>query len=133
MGDDDPTTVIKMLNGLTSTTDNFRRNSNVSLRLSGAGMNPPISLSIDGDRRLSSSTNKFKRTSGIPLNEGHSSSTTSFYVDDSTPPKRRKPSETRESSFLNTTDSEPAPSSPWEWRRLKGEVNCYFIDSIDEC
>jgi len=39
-------------------------------------------------------------------------------------PKRRKLDES-DTSVLNKTQSSSVPGSPWEWRRLKGEVKHY--------
>jgi len=37
-------------------------------------------------------------------------------------PKRQKLDES-DTSIIDKTQSDSAPSSPWEWRRMKGEVN----------
>lgn len=37
-------------------------------------------------------------------------------------PKRQKLDES-DSSIINKTQSDSVPGSPWEWRRMKGEVN----------
>ncbi|XP_043267547.1 mitotic spindle assembly checkpoint protein MAD1 [Venturia canescens] len=98
MNEMDPTGVIQMINDLKSTSANFRRNSGTSVRLSGTG---------------------------IPL--GFLSEETEC----ETPPKRKRLDESGGFSISKNSDGynlssrtggETGPTSPWEWRRLKGEV-----------
>lgn len=41
-------------------------------------------------------------------------------------PKRRRIDDS-DSSALNKSETEIAPGSPWEWRRLKGEVRIFQL------
>ncbi|KAK0172583.1 hypothetical protein PV328_005884 [Microctonus aethiopoides] len=123
MGDKDPTTIIKMLNDLTSTSDGYRRNSNASLRLSGTGITPPLSMGWKNDDGLTGSTinkkcNEFSRihTTDEHINSGIS------HGESETPSKRIKLSETRQSLSLSCNETDNVPGSPFEWRRLKGEI-----------
>ncbi|XP_011297899.1 mitotic spindle assembly checkpoint protein MAD1 [Fopius arisanus] len=99
--DDDATTVIKMLQALKSET--CRRNSGVSLRLSNAG----LSMSNLGPAPEDKSSNP--RESKSPENN-------------SSPLKRRRLDSTHSSTFNLSSTSDSTPGTPWEWRRLKGEL-----------
>ncbi|CAG5102106.1 Similar to MAD1L1: Mitotic spindle assembly checkpoint protein MAD1 (Homo sapiens) [Cotesia congregata] len=124
MNDQDPTTVIKMLNDLKSTTESYRRNSGVALRLSGAGFTTPLPTSTldTGDRlRVPPSFPSTSGNTGLPLSEDNTSSVTvSSHNDEQTPPKRKRTHDMSD-SFSNSI-AESAPASPWEWRRLRAEV-----------
>nr|XP_050858169.1 mitotic spindle assembly checkpoint protein MAD1-like isoform X2 [Vespula vulgaris]XP_050858170.1 mitotic spindle assembly checkpoint protein MAD1-like isoform X2 [Vespula vulgaris] len=90
MDDKDPTSVIKMIKDLRSGSEAYRRNSGVSVRLSGTAYNPPM----------------FNNSDACSIS-----------------PKRQKLDDTAASnSISNKSDNDPMPGSPWEWRRLKGEV-----------
>ncbi|XP_057330700.1 mitotic spindle assembly checkpoint protein MAD1 isoform X1 [Microplitis mediator] len=124
MNEEDPTAVIKMLNDLKSTTENYRRNSGVSLRLSGAGFTTPLSTNTldSGDRlRVTSNFTSTSSNPGLLLSEANASSSTVLSHDDEqTPPKRKRTNDMRES--LGNNPGEAVPGSPWEWRRLRAEV-----------
>lgn len=94
MEDEDPTCVVKMIKDLRSGSGGFRRNSLISssLRLSSASAVPSSLIVGDNDDE-----ENFKRTPKRPR------------IDDS-------------SITLNKSGIENALGSPWEWRRLKGEV-----------
>lgn len=96
MDDDDPTCVVRMIKDLRSAPSGYRRDSRMSsgLRLSSAGSSsiPSEPIVCDDD-----DDNGSKRT-----------------------PKRARLDESKAS--LNRSSLDGVPSSPWEWRRLKGEV-----------
>ncbi|XP_034935395.1 mitotic spindle assembly checkpoint protein MAD1 [Chelonus insularis] len=86
MSNEDPTTVLKMLNELKSSTNSHLCYNSLPSQYSRTKVSSPIS----------------------------------FMEDKNTPPKRKKVDSIDEKmSFI---DSESAPGSPWEWRRLRGEV-----------
>lgn len=126
MGDEDATSVIRMLNSFRRSTEN--RNSAPSLRVSTSGITPPLSMSMYNDSSLatpssfrknsvSSSSSSMNHTNDI-----HSSVTKSFIdCNEGTPTKRQK-LDTKNASNLNISESNTiVPTSPWEWRRLKSE------------
>ncbi|KAF7997150.1 hypothetical protein HCN44_005427 [Aphidius gifuensis] len=120
MGDEDATSVIRMLNSFRRSTEN--RNSAPSLRVSTSGITPPLSMSMYNDSSLATPSSFRKNsisssTSMNHTNDIHSSVTKSFIdYNECTPPKRQK-LDTKNTSESNTN----VPTSPWEWRRLKSE------------
>ena len=88
MDDNDPTSIIKMIKDLKSS--NYRRNSGVSVRLSGSGIIP------------------------MSLRDDESNSTT--------PPKRKRLDSSTNSTLNKTSGDTSVPGSPFEWRRMKGEL-----------
>ncbi|XP_046747648.1 mitotic spindle assembly checkpoint protein MAD1 [Diprion similis] len=93
MGDDDPTCVVKMIKDLRSGSGGYQRNSLTSSGLRLSSASYIPSSSIIGDIDSDDS----KRT-----------------------PKRPRLDETNTS--LNRSSLDGVPGSPWEWRRLRGEV-----------
>ncbi|XP_015119253.1 mitotic spindle assembly checkpoint protein MAD1 [Diachasma alloeum] len=106
MDDNDSTTVIKMLQDLKS--ENYRRNSGVSLRLSNAGLSMSALPPPPEDKHPSSIRRSVDKS---PLTE-----------DSATPLKRRRLDSTLSSTFNLSSISDSAPGTPWEWRRLKAEL-----------
>lgn len=90
MDDKDPTSVIKMIKDLRSGSEGYRRNSGVSVRLSGTTYNPPIFNNSD--------------------------------ICNVSPKRPRLDESSTSNSTFNKSENESVPGSPWEWRRLKGEV-----------
>lgn len=99
MDNSDPTGVIQMINDLKSASTNFRRNSGASVRLSGTGI-PLTLLSEESECETPPKRKRLDELGGFSMsrNSDGGSFTTS------------------------RTGGETGPASPWEWRRLKGEV-----------
>ena len=73
---------------------------------------------------LRSGTEAYRRSSGIPLRlSGDTPQAKSFRDEQS----RVTPKRPRLDESENSTLSESVPKSPWEWRRLKGEVKLIKI------
>ncbi|KAK2582197.1 hypothetical protein KPH14_004550 [Odynerus spinipes] len=90
MDNKDPTSVIKMIKDLRSGSEGYRRNSGLSVRLSGTTYTPSM----------------FNNSDACNIS----------------PKRPRLDDSTTSNSTLNKSESDPVPGSPWEWRRLKGEV-----------
>lgn len=71
---------------------------------------------------LRKSTGSYSQSTGVPFS-GISYATPIFNKNDEdiVSPKRAKLDEPA-ASAVNQNQSDSVPSSPWEWRRLKGEV-----------
>lgn len=78
---------------------------------------------IEMIKDLRSGSEAFKRTSGVSLRFSGTAYNQTFGDNESCniSPKRPRLDDSNNSS-LNRTESDVAPGSPWEWRRLKGEV-----------
>lgn len=73
---------------------------------------------------LRSGAESYRRSTGIPVRVPGTSYIRSKFneSDDSIiSPKRQKLDES-DTSTINKTQSDSVPGSPWEWRRMKGEV-----------
>lgn len=74
---------------------------------------------------LRSGTDSYRKSIGASLRfSGAGYIRTKFNENDDSviSPKRQKLDES-DTSIINQTQSDSAPGSPWEWRRMKGEVN----------
>jgi len=85
---------------------------------------PPTSI-INMIKDLRSGAESYRRSAGVPVRfsgTGYISSKFNESSDDSiTSPKRPRIDES-DTSLNNKTQSDSVPGSPWEWRRMKGEV-----------
>lgn len=73
---------------------------------------------------LRSGAESYRRSVNLPLlysGTGYISSKFNENDDSAISPKRLKLDDS-ETSAINKTQSDFVPGSPWEWRRLKGEV-----------
>lgn len=84
----------------------------------------PTSI-INMIKDLRSGTESYRKSIGVPVRfsgTGYISSKFNESSDDSiTSPKRPRIDES-DTSMSSKTQSDSVPGSPWEWRRLKGEV-----------
>lgn len=94
MADQRPTSVSKMIKDLRSETEAYRRSS--------------------------SSSNSFPLRRDSQL---HRASTSKQEESLHETPKRPKLDDTAVNGSLNKSDAESVPGSPWEWRKMKGEVS----------
>jgi len=85
----------------------------------------PTSI-INMIKDLRSGAESYRRSVGIRFSgTGYVSSKFNESSDDSiTSPKRLRLDES-DTSISNKTQSDSVPGSPWEWRRMKGEVRVY--------
>lgn len=68
---------------------------------------------------LRSGTEAYRRSSGIPLRLSGDPPLTKIFRDEES---RASPKRPKLDESANSTSSELVLKSPWEWRRLKGEV-----------
>jgi len=84
----------------------------------------PTSI-INMIKDLRSGAESYRRSVGVPVRfsgTGYIASKFNESSDDSiTSPKRPRLDES-DTSINNKTQSDSVPGSPWEWRRMKGEV-----------
>jgi len=81
----------------------------------------PTSI-INMIKDLRSGTESYRRSVGIRFSgTGYVSSKFNESSDSITSPKRLRLDES-DTSINNKTKSDSIPGSPWEWRRMKGEV-----------
>lgn len=126
MSDEDPTSVIRVLNSFRRSTEN-RNNVPPSLRMSTSGITPPLSLSLFNDSKLrtSSSSSSFRKKSpsvSYSFNDTNNLTTRSHQdYTEGTPPKRKRLDSKNASNLNLSGGTNEIPTSPWEWRRIKGE------------
>lgn len=72
---------------------------------------------------LRSGTESYRRSTGVTARSGTSFTRSKFNDSDDSivSPKRQKLDES-DTSTINKTQSDSVPGSPWEWRRMKGEI-----------
>lgn len=84
--------------------------------------NPTSFINMIKDLR--SGTESYRKSGGVPLRfsgTGYKPSILGENDEDIVTPKRRKLNES-DTSVADKSLSDSVPGSPWEWRRLKGEV-----------
>lgn len=80
---------------------------------------------------LRSGTESYRRSTGVTARSGTSFTRSKFNDSDDSivSPKRQKLDES-DTSTINKTQSDSVPGSPWEWRRMKGEVKMIHIKKL---
>lgn len=84
----------------------------------------PTSI-INMIKDLRSGAESYRRSVGVPVRfsgTGYISSKFDESTDDSVSSPKRPRIDESDTSINNKTQSESIPGSPWEWRRMKGEV-----------
>lgn len=84
----------------------------------------PTSI-INMIKDLRSGAGSYRRSAGVPVRfsgTGYISSKFNESLDDSVSTPKRPRIDESDTSINNKTQSDSVPGSPWEWRRLKGEV-----------
>lgn len=87
------------------------------------GDDDPTSV-INMIKDLRSGTESYRKSGGVPVRfsgTGYKPSVVNESDEDIVSPKRLKHEEP-DTSVVNKSQSASVPGSPWEWRRLKGEV-----------
>lgn len=81
---------------------------------------------------LRSGVGSFRRSTGVPVRlsgAGYISTKFNDSNDDViSPSKRPRLDDSTDTSTHNKTQSDSVPNSPWEWRRLKGEVRQHDVE-----
>lgn len=87
------------------------------------GDDDPTSI-LNMIKDLRSGTESYRKSGGVPVRlsgTGYKPSVFNDNDEDIVSPKRPKLEEP-DTSVANKSQSDSVPGSPWEWRRLKGEV-----------